>query len=92
MLARAIETAGSADPVKVGRALHGMRFTGDTGEVVMRAEDHQLVAPNYIATFTKAGGAVKFDAEGTGLGWRTDVRFENKDVALPTTCRMEEPR
>ena len=92
MLARAIDTAGSADPVNVGRALHGMRFTGDTGEVVMRAEDHQLVAPNYIATFTRAGGAVKADAEGTGLGWKTEMRFEAREVALPTTCRMEEPR
>jgi branched-chain amino acid transport system substrate-binding protein len=92
MLARAIDVAGAAEPLRVGRALHGMRFSGDTGEVLMRAEDHQLIAPNYIATFTRAGGAVKFDAEGTGLGWKTDARIDAKDVALPTACRMEEPR
>ena len=92
MLARAIDTAGSAEALKVSHALHGMRFAGDTGEVVMRTEDHQLIAPNYIATFSAVGGVAKIDAEGTGLGWKTDLRYENKDVALPSTCRMEPPR
>jgi len=32
----------------------------------MRAEDHQLIQPQYIATFTKAGGKdVKYGAEDT---------------------------
>ncbi len=92
MLAKAITTAQSADPVKVAMALHGMRFQGETGEAWMRADDHQLIVSQYIATFTKAGGAVKYEAEGTGYGWRTDLRLENKDVAMPTTCKMEVPR
>jgi branched-chain amino acid transport system substrate-binding protein len=58
----------------------------------MRAEDHQLIVPQYIAIFTKAGGAVKYDAEGTGYGWKTEVRIEGKDVAMPTNCKMEVPR
>ena len=92
MLARAIDTAKSAEPVKVAAALHGMRYPSETGEVWMRAEDHQLVAPQYVATFTKTGGAVKYDAEGTGLGWKTEDRFELNEVALPTTCKMEVPK
>jgi len=41
----------------------------------MRAEDHQLIQPQYIATFTKAGGKdVKYGAEDTGYGWKTDRR------------------
>ena len=92
MLAQAINTARSADPVKVAMALHGMKFQGETGEAWMRADDHQLVVPQYIATFTKAEGAVKYDAEGTGYGWRTDMRIEGKDMAMPTNCRMELPR
>jgi branched-chain amino acid transport system substrate-binding protein len=92
MLAKAINTAQSAEPVKVAMALHGMKFQGETGEAWMRADDHQLIAPQYIATFTKTGGAVKYDAEGTGYGWKTDVRLEGKDVAMPTTCKMEVPR
>ena len=92
MLAKAIDTAQSADPVKVARALHGMRFQGETGEAWMRPEDHQLIVPQYIATFTKAGGVVKYDAENTGYGWKTDTRIEGKDVALPTTCKFEVPQ
>ena len=92
MLAKAIESAQSADPVKVAMALHGMKFQGETGEAWMRADDHQLIVPQYIATFTRTGGAVKYDAEGTGAGWKTDVRIEGKDMEMPTTCKMEVPR
>ena len=92
MLAKAIDVAQSADAVKVARALHGMKYTADTGEVIMRAEDHQLIQPQYIATFTKAGGKdVKYDAEGTGYGWKTDLRLEATEASLPTTCKMERP-
>jgi branched-chain amino acid transport system substrate-binding protein len=43
-----------------------MKYQSDTGEVWMRADDHQLMQPIYIATFTKAGGKdVRIDAEGT---------------------------
>ena len=92
MLAKAIGTAQSADPVKVAAALHGMRYAGETGEAWMRAEDHQLIVPQYIATFTPVGGAVKHDAEGTGVGWKTDVRIEGKEMAMPTTCKMDVPK
>ena len=92
MLAKAIDTAKSEDPVKVAMALHGMKFPGQSGEAWMRADDHQLIEPQYIATFTKAGGAVKYDAEGTGYGWKTDLRIESRDMAMPTTCKMEVPK
>ncbi len=93
MLAKAMDQAGSADPLKVARALEGMKYQSDTGEVWMRRDDHQLMQPIYLATFTRAGGsAVRYDAEGTGFGWRTDVRVEPADTVLPTTCRMERPQ
>jgi branched-chain amino acid transport system substrate-binding protein len=57
----------------------------------MRPDDHQLQQPLYIATFAKAGGDVKYDLEGTGYGFRTDMRIELKDTTLPTTCRMQRP-
>lgn len=92
MLARAINQAGSADPLKVARALEGMKYQSDTGEVWMRRDDHQLLQPIYLATFTRTGPGVRYDAEGTGYGWRTDVRVETPDTAMPTTCRMERPQ
>ena len=92
MLAQAINMSQSADPLKVANALHGMKYQSDTGEVWMRADDHQLIQPQYIATLTAVGGIVKYDAEGTGFGWKTDVRIEAKDTILPTTCKMERPQ
>ena len=92
MLASAINGARSIEPLKVARALEGMKFRSDTGEVWMRPDDHQLMQPIYLATFTKAGGKdVKIDAEGTGYGWKTDLRIEAKDTVMPTTCKMERP-
>lgn len=92
MLAKAMNDAKSIDPLKVARALEGMKYQSDTGEVWMRADDHQLMQPIYIATFTKTGGKdVKIDAEGTGFGWKTDIRIEPADTVMPTSCKMERP-
>jgi branched-chain amino acid transport system substrate-binding protein len=92
MLAKAIDQAGAAHPLKVARALEGMKFAGPTGEVWMRAEDHQLMHPLYVARFTKAGKpGVKYDAENTGFGWATEVRLDAKDTVMPTTCNMQRP-
>jgi branched-chain amino acid transport system substrate-binding protein len=92
MLALAIDKAGSADPVKVAKALEGLRYDGGVGEVWMRADDHQVIMPLYVSSFVKAGTAdVKYDADDTGYGWKSDVRIEAKDNILPTTCKMERP-
>jgi len=65
---------------------------GITGEVEMRADNHQLVQPLFISSFVKAGGkGVKYDVERTGMGFKTEGRVEAKDTALPTTCKMERP-
>jgi branched-chain amino acid transport system substrate-binding protein len=92
MWAMAIEKAGSADPNKVARALEDMRYDGGVGEVWMRPDDHQLMEPVFVATFTKAGrDGVKHDSDATGYGWKTDVRVDSKNNILPTTCKMERP-
>ena len=92
MLAAAIERAQSADPLKVALALEGLRYEGPTGEVWMRPEDHQAMMPVYGVVFAKAGGpGVKYDAEGTGYGWKTEVRVDAKDNVPPVTCRVQRP-
>jgi branched-chain amino acid transport system substrate-binding protein len=92
MLARALDQARSADPLKVALALENMRYDGPTGQVWMRAEDHQLSQPLYVASFVRAGqGAVKYDVEGTGFGWKSEARIEAKDTLMPHTCRMRRP-
>ena len=92
MLASAIDRLGSTDPLRVAYALEGMRFQGSLGEVWMRPDDHQLFEPLYLFTFTRLNGRdVKYDMEGTGIGTRTDARFEIADLILPTRCEMRRP-
>jgi branched-chain amino acid transport system substrate-binding protein len=82
--------------VAVAKALEGMRFQTDVGEVEMRAADHQLIQPLYISTIERAaakGGPkeIKYDVENTGLGFKTDARIEGYVSAQPTSCQMKRP-
>jgi branched-chain amino acid transport system substrate-binding protein len=89
MFAAAAKKAGSNDPVKVARALEGMKMQTSLGEVEMRADNHQILQPLFVSTLEKG---VKYDSEDTGLGWKTDAKIEGKATALPTTCKMERPK
>jgi branched-chain amino acid transport system substrate-binding protein len=88
MFAAAAAKAKSNDPVKVARALEGLKWTSSVGDVEMRADNHQLLQPLFVATFTEG---VKYDAEKTGLGFKTDLKVDAKDTAMPTTCQMQRP-
>jgi branched-chain amino acid transport system substrate-binding protein len=93
MLVKAMETAKSIDPLPVARAMEGMKFQADTGEVTMRADNHQLIQPIYISTFARIDGkATKLEVDRSGYGFRTDHRIESKNTVLPTTCKMERPQ
>jgi branched-chain amino acid transport system substrate-binding protein len=92
VLAQALEKARSDDPLKVAYALEGMAFDGPEGRTWIRREDHQMVAPLYLARLTKAGeSGVKFDADNTGFGWKTVSKAEAKDAVPPVKCNMERP-
>jgi branched-chain amino acid transport system substrate-binding protein len=92
MVVKAINDTKSTDPEKIALALEGMKYQGFTGEVTMRADNHQLVQPMYISGFHKAGTpGVKFDAERTGYGFRTEGRVEAADTMMATTCKMQRP-
>ncbi len=92
MLVKAMEAAKSIDPLPVARAMEGMKFQADTGEVTMRADNHQLIQPIYISTFARIDGkATKLEVDRSGYGFRTDTRIESKNTVLPTTCKMERP-
>ncbi|MGX7742788.1 branched-chain amino acid ABC transporter substrate-binding protein [Rhodopseudomonas parapalustris] len=91
MFAAAAEKAKSLDPVKVGKALEGMKFEVlDGGEGFMRAEDHQFFQPIYISSF----GEIKpgqFDEENTGWGWTQVAKVDTQQTIVPTTCKMDRP-
>jgi branched-chain amino acid transport system substrate-binding protein len=89
MLTRAINKAGSTDAVKVAEALEGLEQKDLFGVTnIMRKEDHQLLYPYYVGVFTKD---VKYDAEKTGLGWKTVYKTTVADETLPTICKMKRP-
>ncbi len=89
MFAAAAKKAQSNDPVKVAKALEGMKMQTSLGDVEMRADNHQILQPLYVSTLAKAP---KYDVEGTGLGWKSDAKIDGKATALATTCKMERPR
>ena len=89
MFAAAAKKTQSNDPVKVAKALEGMKMPTSLGEVEMRADNHQMLQPLFVSTLAKN---VKYDVEDSGLGWKTDARVDGKATALPTTCKMERPK
>ena len=89
MFAAAAKKAQSNDPVKVAKALEGMKMSTSLGEVEMRADNHQMLQPLYVSTLSKN---TKYDVEDSGLGWKTDAKVDGKATALPTTCKMERPK
>jgi branched-chain amino acid transport system substrate-binding protein len=92
LLVMAINETKSVDPLLIAKALENSRYEGITGEVYMRADNHQLMQPLYVSTFKKSGGdGVTFDVERMGIGPMTDFVTQAKNTHLPTTCEMERP-
>jgi branched-chain amino acid transport system substrate-binding protein len=93
MLATAIEKAKSTDAAAVATALEGARFRNGFHEATMRASDHQLLQPLYVSVMQKiADGAVRFDNEGSGYGFKTERYLAPQDTALATSCNMKRPQ
>ncbi|MFT4103528.1 MAG: branched-chain amino acid ABC transporter substrate-binding protein [Burkholderiaceae bacterium] len=92
MVAAAIERAGGTRAVAVARALEGARYGGPPYAVTMRADDHQILTPQYVSVMARRGeDGIRYDVEGSGVGFRT-VRFVSADeAAAPHACRMKRP-
>jgi branched-chain amino acid transport system substrate-binding protein len=88
MLEAAAKKAKSNDPVKIARALEGMKLDTPLGPMEMRADNHQLLQPLFVSTLSDK---VKNGLEGTNLGFTTDRKFDAKDTAQATTCKMQRP-
>jgi branched-chain amino acid transport system substrate-binding protein len=92
MLAQAMTQAKSTDPVKVAKAMEGLKLEGAFGPVEMRASDHQLIQPLFVETFVKADAKHRNKADGTSeYSFRQDRRFEGPATARPTSCKMQRP-
>jgi ABC-type branched-subunit amino acid transport system substrate-binding protein len=92
MFALAVDKAGSADAVKVARALEDLSYDSVVGPVRMRADDHQLLLPQVVNTIAAVDGkTVKTGWEGTNYGFRTDATYTGNELAQGTECKMARP-
>ena len=91
LLADAIKRTKSTDPLRVAYAMEGAKWAGLTGEIEMRAADHQLLQPLWIVSWTKVGGPNKNDIEKTGYTWKTEVSYPTYVASQPTSCAMKRP-
>jgi branched-chain amino acid transport system substrate-binding protein len=91
LLAEGIRRAGSTDPLKVAYAMEGVKLEAPHGEIEMRASDHQLLQPLWIASWTRVGGANKHDVEKTGFTWKTEAAYPTYVASQPTSCQMKRP-
>jgi branched-chain amino acid transport system substrate-binding protein len=91
VLAAAMAKAKSTDPVKVAAALEGITVKSHSGDVQMRAADHQLQQALYIAKWQKVDAKYKWDVEGTGYTWAPDKFVEAYVASTPTSCQMKRP-
>ena len=88
-LQAAVNKAGSVDPMKIATAMEDLSVKDFLGfDTKMRKEDHQIIMEYFVGTFKKG---VKYDAEGTGLGWATSATILAKDIDQPNTCKMKRP-
>jgi branched-chain amino acid transport system substrate-binding protein len=89
LIARAIEKAGTTDPLPLAQAMEGIQLTDLTGRpAFIRPEDHQVQMTYYDAVFSKG---MKYDSERTGLGWKTVSIVKATDINQPTTCKLKRP-
>ena len=92
MLQAAMRKTRSTDPKAVAFALEGARYQSPQGELEMRKTDHQLQAPLFLGMWAKQGSkGVKYDAEGTGYGFRSEQVWDSYISAQPTSCQMKRP-
>lgn len=90
-LAKAIEKAGTADPLQVALAMEDMEYEAASGRMVrMRKSDHQLIQT--LAVSVQTDEDIEFDISNTGIGLKTVTIVESDKLAqLPTTCDMQRP-
>ncbi|MBC8118798.1 MAG: branched-chain amino acid ABC transporter substrate-binding protein [Burkholderiaceae bacterium] len=91
MLADAMKRTKSTDPLTVAYAMEGAKVASINGDVEMRASDHQLLQPLWIASWAKVGGTNKHDIEKTGYTWKTEIAYPTYVATQPTSCNMRRP-
>jgi branched-chain amino acid transport system substrate-binding protein len=79
VLFQAVKAANSVKPEDVAKALSGHEFDTILGKLTVRAEDHQLLKPNYFGVVEEVGGVLRPVVKMT---------VSAADVAPPVSCKL----
>jgi branched-chain amino acid transport system substrate-binding protein len=95
-LVRSIEAVGgragkdAMDLVAVAAQLEGLSIELHGQKGIMRAADHQFQQPLVVGMMDRQGTpGVKFDAEGSGYGFRVVKTIAASAAEMPTSCKMQ---
>jgi branched-chain amino acid transport system substrate-binding protein len=91
-LAQSIERAQSLEALALAQQLERaeVSLAGHTGR--MRAADHQFQQPLRVVLMDRQGSSgVRFDAEGSGYGFRVIKTLTAEQADQAHTCKMERP-
>jgi branched-chain amino acid transport system substrate-binding protein len=76
---QAVQAAGSVKPADVAKAMPGRTFDTIMGKLTMRADDHQLLKPNYFGLVEEVDGTLRPVIKTT---------VSAQDVAPAVSCKM----
>jgi branched-chain amino acid transport system substrate-binding protein len=77
---QAVKAANSVKPADVAKALSGRTFDTIMGKLTIRAEDHQLLKPNYFGIVEEVDGVLRPVIKTT---------VSAADVAPPVECKLQ---
>ena len=93
MFSKAARDLKTLDVAKIVASLEGAKFKPRAGgDGWIRAEDHQVFQPLYVASIGPIEKDKGFDEENTGWGWRQIGEVKPEDTLVPTTCQMKRPQ
>jgi branched-chain amino acid transport system substrate-binding protein len=87
----AVAKAKSTDPVKVAQAMEGLTVRSYAGDITMRASDHQLQQPLFLATWQKTDPKQGYNVEDTGNTFALTKMYPAYVSSTPTSCQMKRP-
>jgi branched-chain amino acid transport system substrate-binding protein len=91
LLGAAMAKAKSTDPVKVAKALEGLSVKSFSGDVTMRASDHQLQQTMFITKWQKVDKKNSYSVENTGYTFVPIKQMDPYVSSTPTSCQMKRP-
>lgn len=91
LLTAAMAKVKSTDPVKVAKALEGLSVKSWSGDVTVRASDHQLQQTMFIDKWQKVDKKYTYNVEKTGYTFAPVKELPPYVSSTPTSCQMKRP-